>query len=205
VRIYPFTAPLLATSVLAEHITHLELTMMPGTGRLVSELRPLAAHLSVLRLTLCANYSLDFTDLAALSFFQRMTEFRVRLERSWEGQLARVFAPSLTTLMFKKLLSRWPHLRAFELPLSRQALIITPWVLLSVGRMCRELQELAIDGLSCDIVALEGSQSEFMGGTTAPQSPLFPRLRALRLRTIGCRRNNKRYVIQADHCLCVDS
>jgi hypothetical protein len=176
--------PRLVTSVLVEHITQLELTMMPGTGRLVSELRPLAAQLRVLRLTLCANYSIDWADWTALGFFEHMTEFSVRLEGSWQGGLARVFAPSLTDPVLETLLSRWPRLEVLELPLGRHALIMTPRALLSVGRMCRELRELAIDGLRCDMAVLESSLEQQPAGSAAG-GVLFPRLRRLRLWTIG--------------------
>jgi hypothetical protein len=194
VRIYPFTAPLLATSVLAEHITHLELTMMPGTGRLLRELRPLAARLSVLRLTLCANYSIDFADWAALGQFSRMTEFRVRRERTWEGVPARVFAPSLTDPVFEELLSRWPRLQVLDLPLSPQALVMTPRALLSLGGMCRELRELAISGLRCDIGVLESSLEQPATAHNASQPMLFPQLRLLRLWTIRNARRDERCV-----------
>jgi hypothetical protein len=168
-RLYHLAIPHLVRSTLAEHVTHLDLTILPSTGvGSVAALVPLAKNLQVLRLTFLHDYDFSVADLDALGSMARLTDLRL------------LYAPHLTNASMEQLARGWSRLERFELALHPPD--FTPLALRHRALHCPQLQHLVIAGLRLNMFALAGRQEPMLDDEDELLPP--PRLPLLELRPI---------------------
>ncbi len=197
VRVYHMTVPLLASSTLAAHITHLDLTLLPSLNRsAVAPLAALAGNLRVLHLAFCGDYDLSADDLEALADMHRLTDLRLTPQRNTVGELAHIVAPRLTNARLPPLAANWPQLEMLALLFRPPA--FTPAAMRGLGRACPRLRHLAIPRLRCDVRVMAGRPRPGhvfeppAPDPTEPPEPIFPELRTVHFMTAGRPRRHER-------------